>query len=145
MQWTGGPQAGFSTADRLYLPVIDTGAMSYHQVNVQAEQADPSSLLSIVKHMIGTRRGLCLGRGSFDLLAPDNLAILAYLRQYGEQKILIVNNLSPDQQTIALDTHQWAGSQPVDLLSGRRYSAVGDQPWQLRLAPYQYLWLQLQR
>ena len=43
MQWTSGPNGGFSEAARrqLAIPVIDRGPYSYRQVNVTAQRSDP--------------------------------------------------------------------------------------------------------
>ncbi|UCC88055.1 MAG: maltose alpha-D-glucosyltransferase, partial [Anaerolineales bacterium] len=66
MQWTAGLNAGFSSADsdRLYCPVIDDPTYGYQQVNVEAQQADPDSLLNQMRNMIRIRKAhAALGRG----------------------------------------------------------------------------------
>ena len=69
MQWSAEANAGFSAADpaRLYSQVIARGDHAYPRVNVQAQSADPGSLLNRVKHMIRVRKGhACMGQGTFE-------------------------------------------------------------------------------
>jgi maltose alpha-D-glucosyltransferase/alpha-amylase len=68
MQWTEGPNRGFSSAgpDKLYLPIDpDSNAPS-----VEAQEKDPGSLLNIVKALLSLRRS------EPDLQGQPNLEIL---------------------------------------------------------------------
>ena len=146
MQWSNGPNAGFSTADRadLYAPLIEDETFGYQRLNVEAQRADPGSLLNRMREMIRVRKGhLAFGRGTCRFLPAGNDAVLAYLRTHGEETILVVNNLSSEPQTAALDLSPFAGSQPTDLLGKARPSPAGLAPYRLALARYQYLWLAL--
>ncbi|HXG40327.1 MAG TPA: maltose alpha-D-glucosyltransferase, partial [Candidatus Limnocylindrales bacterium] len=118
MQWSPDRNAGFSTADpnRLYLPVITDPAYHYVTVNVEAQRSNPHSLLSWMKRLIALRkRHVAFGRGSLEFLAPDNRRILAFLRRYGEERILVVANLSRFVQAVELDLSQWRDTVPVEL------------------------------
>jgi maltose alpha-D-glucosyltransferase/alpha-amylase len=146
MQWSDGPNAGFSTADRadLYTPLIEDETFGYQRLNVEAQRADPGSLLNRMQEMIRVRKDhLAFGRGACRFLPAGNDAVLAYLRTHGEETILVVNNLSSEPQTAALDLSAFAGSQPRDLLGKARPSPAGPAPYRLALARYQYLWLAL--
>lgn len=52
MQWTPGPQAGFSTTPQTWLPI----APGYKTANVQTETADPNSRLNCYKQLIALSR-----------------------------------------------------------------------------------------
>jgi maltose alpha-D-glucosyltransferase/alpha-amylase len=54
MQWEPGPNAGFSTApaEALYAPVIQAGPFGPARVNVQAQAADPVSLLNWTRALL---------------------------------------------------------------------------------------------
>jgi maltose alpha-D-glucosyltransferase/alpha-amylase len=146
MQWNDGPNAGFSTAssEQIYCPVLDEGSFSYQVRNVEAQRADPGSLLHRMREMIRVRKAqLALCRGDVDFLDLDNRAVLAYLRRYGGDTVLIVNNLSAEAQLIELDLARLAGQQPADLFTGNRLPAIEQQPYRLALARYEYRWLRL--
>ncbi len=146
MQWTDGPNAGFSTvpADTLYAPVIDDEIFGYRRVNAAAQQVDPNSLLNWTKKLIRIRKAHpVFGRGDFHFLLPENERVLSYLRRYKGSTILVVANLADSTQTVALDLGDYAGASPVDLLSDERLAPVGTEPYGLTLLPYGYHWLKL--
>src|SRR5437773_2487626 len=97
MQWSGERNAGFSHANpqRLYLPVIIDPEYHYEAINVEAQQNNPNSLLWWIKRLIALRRRFqAFGRGTLDFLHPENRKILAFLRRYEDECILVVANLS---------------------------------------------------
>ena len=146
MQWSDDQNAGFSTAhpSRLYSPVIDDDVFGYRKVNVQAQRNDPSSLFHTMRKMISTRkRHKSFGRGDCQFLHPDNTAVLAYIRRYEGETILVVNNLSSSPQSAALELALFSGSFPRDILSGTVFPPVAEKPYVFALDPYQYLWLLL--
>ncbi len=81
MQWTAGLNAGFSTADRLYAPVISDPVYGYQQVNVAAQRSDPGALVHVIRSMIQARKRLpVLAHGSLEWL--DRAMGLAELEGY---------------------------------------------------------------
>ena len=146
MQWSDGPNAGFSTApaEALYAPLIDDEVSGYRRVNVQAQRADPDSLLNRLRAMIRVRQGHpAFGRGAIRFLELPNPAVLAYLRSHDDETILVINNLSPEPQTVALDLSSWAGARPRDLFGGPALRSVNAAAYPLTLGRYQYRWLRL--
>jgi maltose alpha-D-glucosyltransferase/alpha-amylase len=69
--------------------------------------------------------------------------VLAYIRRYEDENMLVVNNLSSSPQSVALELASFSGSSPKDMLSGASFPPVADKPYVLALDPYQYLWLLL--
>jgi len=148
MQWNGDRNAGFSTATpaRLYSPVIMDPVWGYEAVNVEAQQSDPSSLLNWMRNMIALRKLFrVFGRGSIEFLDPSNRKILAYLRQYEGEQVLCVANLSRFAQPVDLDLSKVNGLTPVEMLGYVEFPPIERQPYRLTLAPYSFLWLELQR
>jgi maltose alpha-D-glucosyltransferase/alpha-amylase len=146
MQWSDAPSAGFSTADaaRLYCPVIDDDTYGYRHINVQAQRADPGSLLNRMREMIQVRKAHpAFGRGEVQLLESPRRAVLAYTRTYGDETLLVVNNLSPESLSVELELAIWAGAKPIDTFTGEKLSVVADTPYRLELERYGYRWLQL--
>jgi len=147
MQWNADRNAGFSNAvpARLYSPIIMDPVWGYQAINVEAEQADPSSLLNWMRNMIALRKLFSVfGRGSLKFLDPSNRKVLAYLRQYEEEKVLCIANLSRFAQPVDLDLSELEGMVPVEMLGYVDFPIIGRQPYRFTLASYSFLWLELQ-
>ena len=83
MHWDASPTAGFSSADpsRFHLPLLDKEPYTPAQVNVAAQQADPSSLLNWLRNLLAVRKRLpVLGSHAFELLDTGDPAVLGYQR-----------------------------------------------------------------
>jgi len=148
MQWDDGPNAGFSTAPQHALtdPVIEDAVYGYQRVNVQAQDADPDSLLNWIRAVLQVRKQhRAFGRGTLHLLAPHNPAVLAYIRSYEDERILVINNLSAKPQDAVLDLSLYASklSKPMDLFTHAELPAIGAAPYTLHLPGYAYRWLQV--
>jgi maltose alpha-D-glucosyltransferase/alpha-amylase len=146
MQWSGDPNAGFSTAPAgtLYAPVINDAVFGYRQVNVAAQRADPDSLLNWTKRMIRVRKAHSVfGRGDLGLLQPQNERVLAYLRSYEGETVLVIGNLADSTQVVQLDLGERAGVSPSDLLAEKRLPPITSELYELPLSPYEYRWLKL--
>ena len=148
MQWNADRNAGFSTATpaRLYAPVIMDPVWGYEAINVEAQQGDPSSLLNWMRNMIALRKLFSVfGRGEIEFLDPSNRKVLAYVRRYQDQQVLCVANLSRFAQPVDLDLCKLEGMTPVEMLGYVEFPPIQRQPYRLTLAPYSFLWLELQR
>ena len=148
MQWNGGWNAGFSGADpeRLYSPLISNPVYGYQAINVESQKRSPHSLLSWMKRMIRVRKSSrVLSQGSIEFLKPSNHRVLAYVRQLGDEMILVVNNLSRSAQAVELDLRQYKGSIPIEMFGGNLFPRIGDLNYLLTLGPYQFFWFRLRR
>ena len=148
MQWNGGWNAGFSGADpeRLYSPLISNPVYGYQAINVESQRRSQHSLLSWTRRIIRVRKSSrVLSRGSIEFLKPSNHRVLAYVRQLGEEKILVVNNLSKSAQAVELDLRQYKGSIPIEMFGGNLFPRIGDLYYLLTLGPYQFFWFRLRR
>ncbi|MGO8909956.1 MAG: maltose alpha-D-glucosyltransferase [Bradyrhizobium sp.] len=146
MQWTPDRNGGFSRADpaRLYAPIIMDSVYGYESVNVEAQSRSLSSLLSANKRLISVRKStLAFGRGSMTFIRPVNRAVLAYVRQLGDEVILCVANLSRSAQATELDLSAWKDRVPLEMLGRTRFPAIGELPYMITLAPYGFYWFQL--
>jgi maltose alpha-D-glucosyltransferase/alpha-amylase len=147
MQWSADRNAGFSRANpqRLYLPVNIDPQYHYEAVNVEAQQNNPHSLLWWMKRMIAQRKQfLAFGRGTLEFLHPSNTKVLAFVRQYLDERVLIVANLSRFAQSAELDLSKLQGSVPVEMFGRTRFPAVGEQKYSISLGPYAFYWFHLQ-
>ncbi len=147
MQWSSDRNAGFSRANpqRLYLPAIVDPEYHYEAVNVEAQESNPHSLLWWMKRLIALRKRYpAFGRGSLEMLSPDNPRVLAFLRSHGEERILVVANLSRFAQVVNLDLKPWAGMVPVEMFSRSGFPAIAETPYLLTLAPHTFFWFLLE-
>ncbi len=152
MQWNSDRNAGFSKAvpAKLYFPVIMDPIWGYQAINVEAQQSDQSSLLHWTRNMIALRKLFqVFGRGTLEFLHPENRKILAYIRNLDREDgthetVLCVANLSRFAQPVSLDLSRYDCMQPVEMLGYVSFPTVTKQPYALTLAPYSFLWLELQ-
>ena len=148
MQWSPDRNAGFSRADaeRLYLPVISDAVYGYQAVNVEAQERSPYSLLNWTKRLVRVRKQhRAFGRGSITFLQPENPHVLAYLREYQGDVILVVNNLSASAQAVQLDLAAYAGYTPIELLGETAFLPVDETPYAITLSPYGFFWFALRQ
>jgi maltose alpha-D-glucosyltransferase / alpha-amylase len=148
MQWSPDRNAGFSKTNpqRLYLPVIIDPEYHYEALNVESQQNNQHSLLWWMKRMIALReRYLAFGRGSLEFLYPENRKVLAFLRRYEDETILVVANLSRFSQYVELDLSPFRSTTPVELYGGTDFPKIGDLPYLLTLGPYGFQWFSLEQ
>jgi len=146
MQWSADRNAGFSRANpqKLYLPIIIDPEYHYEAVNVEAQQNNPSSLLWWMKRLIAQRKAYqAFGRGSIEFLSPSNRHILAFIREFGDERILVVANLSRFVQYVELDLSEYAGVVPVEMFGGTPFPPIGVLPYLLTLSSHSFYWFTL--
>jgi maltose alpha-D-glucosyltransferase/alpha-amylase len=147
MQWNADRNAGFARANpqKLYLPVIIDPAYHFEAVNVEVQQNNPSSLLWWMKHLIALRRRFrAFGRGSLEFLYPHNNKVLAFVRRYQDECILVVANLSRFIQAVELDLTAFKGLRPVEMLGRTKFPPIGERPYFLTLGSYAFYWFTLE-
>jgi maltose alpha-D-glucosyltransferase/alpha-amylase len=148
MQWNGERNAGFSRANpqRLYVPLIIDPAYHFERINVEAQQNHPHSLLWWMKRLIALRkRYQAFGRGSLEFVPSENPKVLAFVRCYQDECLLVVANLSRLVQYTELDLSAFRGQVPVELMGRTQFPAIGPQPYFLTLGGYGFFWFSLER
>jgi maltose alpha-D-glucosyltransferase / alpha-amylase len=146
MQWSGDRNAGFSRApaQKLYLPPIVDPEYHYEAVNVEARQSNPNSPLWWMKRLLALRRRFrAFGRGTLEFLYPENRKILAFIRRYEDEVILVVTNLSRFMQYAELDLSAFKGCIPVELSGLTELPRIGESPYMVTLGPHGFYWLSL--
>jgi maltose alpha-D-glucosyltransferase/alpha-amylase len=146
MQWTSDRNGGFSRCDpaRLFLPVIMDPVYGHQSVNVEAQQRSPSSFLNWMKRLIGVRRSNnAFSRGTLRFVRPSNRTVLAYVRQYENETIFCVANLSRSAQAAEIDLSAWKGRVPTEMLGRTKFPRIGELPYLITLPPYGFFWFQL--
>lgn len=146
MQWNNDLNSGFSkaTPQKLFLPLIIDPDYSYEAINVELQKHNDQSLLWWMKRLISLRKKFkAFGRGNIVFLFPENNKILAFLRIYNDEHILIVANLSRFAQYVELDLSDYIGQIPLELFGDTKFPAITSAPYFLTLTPYSSLCFKL--
>ncbi|MGA1844002.1 MAG: maltose alpha-D-glucosyltransferase [bacterium] len=145
-QWGPDRNAGFSTSNpqRLYLPTIIDPEYHYEVVNVENQERNLSSLMWWMRRVIAMRRRFkAFSRGDIRFLSPRNPKVLAFIRQYQEEIILVVLNLSRFSQVVELDLSEYAGLIPQEAFSQNNFPPIRRESYVLTLGPHNYFWFVL--
>ncbi|MEO6969498.1 MAG: maltose alpha-D-glucosyltransferase [Chthoniobacterales bacterium] len=147
MQWSSDRNAGFSKANpqQLYLPITIDPEYHYEAINVENQQKNLSSLLWWMRRVIAMRKNFrAFSRGSIEFLHPENAKVLAFLRRYEDETILVVVNLSRFSQPVAIDLARFAGCVPMEVFSRNLFPQIRKAPYGLTIGPHGHFWFSLQ-
>ena len=140
MQWSPEPNTGFSDRPdgKLFLPIIDSGQFSYQKINVEEQENNPNSLLNIVKKMIAVRKEYpTFGTHYMAFLEENNPEVLSIIRDYGQEKIYCLHNLSALPQPVNLDAENFTQilgtAGPPEITSSNE--------GKITIEAYSYVWL----
>ena len=141
MQWNTSQNAGFSTA-KPWNPV----GPRYPKYNVQTERQDPNSILNYYQRLIALRRtNHALLDGKYIALNEDDPNVLAYVRSYDGQNVLVVLNMSGEAQRIKLDLAQkGVVAKSAKPLLDSDGSHVSGSPAEFSLRPFEAFIAQLE-
>jgi len=133
MQWSDGPNAGF-TRGTPWLPIPP----SYKKYNVQSESRDPDSILDFYRHLLALRRrDPALLEGDYFPLNEDNANVLSYLRRYQNEAVLVALNMSASPQAVNFDlTQQGFSDARVKVLLTTPNSLPKARPQAVSLEPF---------
>ena len=145
MQWTPDRNAGFSSADpgKLTLPVVQSLVYHYSNINVEAQWAQPTSLLHWTRGMLAVRkRHPAFGIGVYENIEADNESILAYTRTTEEETLLCVANFAATARSATLKIDGYNNYTVVDLFGGAVMGQINDAgELTLALGSRDFYWL----
>jgi maltose alpha-D-glucosyltransferase/alpha-amylase len=147
MQWNGDRNGGFSNAlfAKLYAPPNMDPITGYQAINVEEQSMNPSSLLQWMRTIINLRRQFkVFGRGTLRFLKPGNRKVLAYIRQFEEQCVLVVANLSRHAQAAQLELSQYKGSKLIEMFGSQEFPGITNAPYMVTLSGYSFYWFLIQ-
>lgn len=88
VQWTSGTNAGF-TMGTPWIGIPE----NYREINAETELADRDSVFYHYRKLIELRRDYkIISHGEFIPMYRESSQVLGYLRQYQEEKLLVLNN-----------------------------------------------------
>jgi maltose alpha-D-glucosyltransferase/alpha-amylase len=128
----------------LVLPIVSDPEYSPDTVNVEVQERNRSSLLWFTKRILALRsRHLAFGRGTFEPLLPANPAVLAFIRRYENETLLVVANISRFPQFAELDLQHLNGSVPEEMFGRRPFPKIGELPYLITLGPHTFYWFEI--
>jgi maltose alpha-D-glucosyltransferase/alpha-amylase len=146
MQWSIDRNGGFSRSDpaRLFLPPIMDPVYGFAAVNVESQSRSPSSLINWLRKLISVRQAYkVFGRGSLTFIKPTNRKVIAYVREYGDEKVLCVANLAHTAQQVVLDLGPYKGRVPVEMSGWSPFHAIAADRYAVSLPGYAFYWFLL--
>ena len=148
MQWTPGPNGGFSTAPAaaLVLPVIDDAVYGAAAVNVERQEQIEQSLLRRVAALLRVRhQHQAFGRGTIAFFQCGNPKVLAFERVCGQDRMVVIANLARSEQRAALEfPAALRGFQLVNAVDGSSsLPQIGAMPYELSLPAQGWRWFEL--
>lgn len=146
MHWNADRNAGFSRANpqQLFLPPVIDAEYHYAALNVEVQQNSPHSLLWWMRRIINLRKQFrAFGRGSIEFLTPENPKVLAYLREFEDETLLVVANLSRFVQSAELNLSRFRGQVPIEVFGQTQFPPIGELPYFTTLGPYSFYWFRL--
>jgi maltose alpha-D-glucosyltransferase/alpha-amylase len=148
MQWSADRNAGFSRTNpqKLYLPVVIDPEYHFEALNVENQERNLSSMLWWMKRVITMRKRFkAFSRGDIKFLHPENPKVLAFIREYEDETILVAINLSRFTQVAALNLHEYEDYIPEEVFSQNQFPRITDSQYQLTFGPHSHYWLRLEK
>ncbi|HTE74893.1 MAG TPA: alpha-glucosidase C-terminal domain-containing protein, partial [Actinomycetes bacterium] len=103
-----------------------------------------TSLLHWTRRMIEVRKqNPAFGLGTWEDMGGSNPSVLSFVREFGDDIVLCVNNLSRFPQPVELDLRRWERYQPIELLGTVHFPLIGELPYLLTLAGHGFYWFRL--
>src|SRR5207247_6525683 len=82
--------------------------------------------------------------GSLEFLYPDNAKVLAFLRRWENETIVVVANLSRFAQSAELYLSRFHGCVPMEVFSRNLFRPIRKARYVITLGPHAYYWFALQ-
>ena len=148
MQWDNSKNAGFSENENIKSWIKLTGSQAV--TNVKNELNDEKSIFAHYKKMIDLRQNGkysdCLIYGEFIPVPLENEKIIAYVRKYGNQKLLCISNFSELKQEVKLnDIAKVLGEKEITLgeVLINNFDKIGKDEKKLNLEGFQSLLVEI--
>jgi maltose alpha-D-glucosyltransferase/alpha-amylase len=103
-------------------------------------------MLQWIRRMISVRKEHpTFGLGTYEEIGSRNPTVLSFVREFGDDVVLCVNNLSRFPQPVELDLRRFEGYTPVELTGRVEFPQIGVLPYMLTLAGHGFYWFELSR
>ena len=133
IQWNDSENAGFTTATP-WIPI----AKNYKEINAKNVLNDRSSIFYYYKKLISLRKEYdIISDGSFKMILKEDKNVFAYLREYKNQKLIVLNNFYAKEAEIELDKNLLEAKEIKLIISN--YEEEKDLSSNIKLKPYESL------
>lgn len=131
MQWSSGPNAGFTTG----VPWIPINP-NHNEINVADAMSDPGSVFHHYRKLIALRHNSeIVARGEFELLLPDDERFWVFTRNLGSEWWLVVANMRSQLHTLPMQ--ELPSIEGAEVLLGTHGTSGSDvatlRPWESRI------------
>ncbi len=141
MQWSTEPHAGFTRAEKPFLPVISDGPYGYEAVNAADQKTDYNSLLNWTSRIIRMRKETPeLGWGDFEILEVEHPGILAIRHSWRNNSVVTIHNTANETIEVELHLGDKPGRKLCNLLAKDHSEADHRGRHHIILEPYGYRW-----
>lgn len=132
VQWSDEENAGFTTGTPWIQP-----AANYKEINAEKAMADQDSVFYHYQKLIQLRKEYdIVTEGNYELLLANHDAIFAYIRDNGDENLLVVNNFYSKEVEFQLPEQvNTEGVTSTILLSN--YADSSEDMKQMKLRPYE--------
>jgi maltose alpha-D-glucosyltransferase/alpha-amylase len=128
------------------LPLNMDPVYGYQVTNVESQLRNTTSLLHWIRRMIRVRKEHpTFGLGTYAEVGSRNPTVLSFVREFGDDVVLCVNNLSRFPQPVELDLRRFEGWTPIELTGRVEFPPIGVLPYMLTLAGHGFYWFELSR
>jgi len=143
MQWTNQQNAGFTSAEKPFRPIISEGEFGYPNINVATERLDPNSLLNWTANLIRIRKECPeIGLGDWQIIDVGAPEVLAIRYQLQGKSVLMVHNFSKDSRQIRISAETNSDKELFSLTQNNKLSAVNGS-FSLNIDGYGYNWFRV--
>ncbi|HKP99846.1 MAG TPA: hypothetical protein VJ735_05900 [Actinomycetes bacterium] len=143
MQWTAGPNAGFTSGEPA-VPLATEGPFAPGKVNVADQRRDPESLLNWMERAVRARKELPeLGWGTWRVLDTDQPSVLAHRCDWRGRGVLVLHNLGPEAVRVAVEFDDAKPDRPLAEVLANRHGDPAEAGRPLELDGFGYRWLRL--
>jgi maltose alpha-D-glucosyltransferase/alpha-amylase len=144
MQWSAERNAGFSGAERTYLPVISGGVWGYERVNVEAQRRDPDSLLNWTHRMIGLRKQCPeIGWGTCEVVDSGHDEVLALRYDWRGNCLLILHNFSHDPREARVKLRVSGADRLTDVIHDEELHVAKSGTFRVSMDAFGYRWFRV--
>src|SRR5699024_8117487 len=140
MQWNTGENGGFTLGEP-WIPISE----NYKDINVEKALKDKGSVFYYYKKLIQLRKDYnIISHGDFKPILEEHEEIFAYIRNYENEKLLVINNFF-DKDTVfklpkSIDYEEWN----VEVLISN-YEEVSKNIDNIKLRPYESIVYHLEK
>jgi maltose alpha-D-glucosyltransferase/alpha-amylase len=130
----------------MHLPLVADPVYGFQVTNVENQLRNTTSLLHWIRTMISVRKQHpTFGVGSYSEIGSRNPTVLSFVREFGDDVVLCVNNLSRFPQPVELDLRRFEGYTPIELTGRVQFPQIGVLPYMLTLAGHGFYWFELSK